>query len=114
MFFRSKGLVTGLTGAVPGLVLGILLSKNMDKVFLALAKMQFAAQYAITALFRPDDLAYVRENMMFTVFASVPARMRAGEIAAIFLFGVMSSFVSSLLAGRKTTSFNVSELLRDE
>lgn len=112
--FSAKGLVTGLTGAVPGLILGILLSKNMDKVFLALAKVQFAVQYALTALFRPDELAYVRENMMFTVFASVPARMRAGEIAAIFLFGVMSSFVSSLLAGRKTTSFNVSELLRDE
>ncbi len=112
--FSAKGLVTGLTGAVPGLILGILLSKNMDKVFLALAKLQFAAQYAFTALFRPDELAYVRENMMFTVFASVPARMKAGEITAIFFFGVMSSFVSSLLAGRKTTSFNVSELLRDE
>lgn len=112
--FSAKGLVTGLMGAVPGLILGILLSKNMDKVFLALAKIQYAAQYAFSFLFRPDDLAYLQENTMFSVFASVPARMKAGEICSIFLFGVMSSFVSSLLAGRKTTSFNVSELLRDE
>ncbi|MBQ9538687.1 MAG: ABC transporter permease, partial [Treponema sp.] len=92
----------------------ILLAKNMDKVFLFLAKAQFLAQYAFAFLFSPDELPYVRENAMFSLFATVPARMRAGEIAAIFLFGVMSSFVSSLLAGRKVTCFNVSELLRDE
>ncbi len=112
--FSAKGLATGLKGAVPGLFLGVLLSKNMDKVFLALAKVQYFVQYLFTSIFRPDDLFYVKENMMFSLFASVPARMRPGEIAAIFLFGVMSSFVSSLLAGRKVTCFNVSELLRDE
>ncbi len=112
--FSTKGLMTGLKGAVPGLVLGILLAKHMDRVFLALSKIQYYAQYLFTALFRPDDLLYVRENFMFTVFASVPARMQAGEVCAIFLFGILSSLLSSLLAGRKITRLNVSELLRDE
>ncbi len=112
--FSTKGLLTGLKGAVPGLLLGILLSKNMDKVFLALSKLQYYVQYAFTFLFRPDDLSFVRENFMFTVFASVPARMQAGEICAIFLFGVLSSLISSLLAGRKITRLDVSDLLRDE
>ena len=112
--FSTKGLMTGLVGALPGLLLGIALSKNMDRVFLALAKVQFSVQYAFTAVFNHDELPYVRENLMFSVFASVPARMQAGEIVAIFLFGILSSFVSSLLAGRKVTHFNVSELLRDE
>ncbi len=112
--FSTKGLMTGLKGAVPGLLLGILLSKNMDKVFLALSKIQYYVQYAFTSLFRPDDLPFVQENFMFTVFASVPARMQAGEICAIFLFGVLSSLISSLLAGRKITRLDVSDLLRDE
>lgn len=112
--FSAKGLITGLTGALPGLVLGILLAKHMDRVFIALSKLQYYAQYAAAALFRPEDLPYVRENIMFSVFASVPARMQAGEVCAIFLFGVLSSLASSLLAGRKITRLNVSELLRDE
>ena len=112
--FSAKGLMTGLSGALPGLLLGILLTKHMDRVFLALSKLQYYAQYAGTALFCPEDLPYVRENIMFSVFASVPARMQAGEVFAIFLFGVLSSLASSLLAGRKITRLHVSELLREE
>lgn len=112
--FAVKGFITGIKGAVPGLILGILTSVNMDKIFVALAKLQYFAQYISTMIFLPEDLQFVQENSMFLVFASVPARMKAVEIMMIFLFGIFSSLFSSVLAGRRIAKLNVSEVLHDE
>lgn len=112
--FSLKGLMTGIKGAVPGLILGIVISLNMDKVFLALAKIQYWLQYAFTRIISPEDAIYVRENTMFAIYASVPARIKIPEVIAIFLFGILSALISSILAGRRITKLNVSEVLRDE
>ena len=86
----------------------------MDKVFLALDKIQYWLQYAFTRIISPEDAIYVRENTMFAIYASVPARIKIPEVIAIFLFGILSALISSILAGRRITKLNVSEVLRDE
>ncbi len=112
--FILKGLVTGLRGAVSGLVLGIFVCVNISQVFALLSKAQYYAQYAFMMLVNPQNVAYVQENPMFKIYGSVPARMVLGEITAIFFFGICASLLSSLLAGRQMLHLTVSEVLRDE
>lgn len=114
MVFVAKGAITGLAGAVPGLVLGILVSRNMKVVFSFLAKVQYFIEYAGARIFSPENAFMVTENPMFAVYGSIPARMIPGEVLVIFLFGVMSSLLASLLASRDVLKMTVTEILRNE
>ena len=112
--FVLQGAITGLLGAMSGLVLGVLLSKNMKAVFTFISKAQFAAEYVAAAVFNSGSEQLVSENPMFAVYARIPARLFARETALIVLFGVLSSLVSSWLASRGVLKMNVAEVLRNE
>ena len=112
--FSIKGLVTGLAGSCTGLVLGVLISLHMDSVFRFLAKLQYWGELTAARLFNPANLPFVAENSMFSVYAAIPARMQSGEIAAIFLFGVLSAFLSSLIASRQIIVLKPVDILHDE
>lgn len=114
MVFVSKGAITGLAGAVPGLILGILVSKNMKLVFSVLAKIQYFFEFAAARIFSPENSFMVSENPMFAVYGSIPARMIPGEVFVIFLFGVLSSLFASLFASRNILKMTVTEILRNE
>ena len=51
---------------------------------------------------------------MFLAYARIPARNFPSEVAMIFLFGLLSAFLASLLAGRNVLKMTVAEVLRDE
>ncbi|MBQ1593099.1 MAG: ABC transporter permease [Treponema sp.] len=112
--FIVKGFTTGFFGAMPGLIAGLLLCANMGKVFMFLSKVQFCVTYFFMMIANPVDAAYVMENPMFRIYASIPARTVFSEVISIFLFGIFSSLASSWLAGREILKLNVSEVLRDE
>ena len=114
MVFVSKGAITGLAGAVPGLILGILVSKNMKLVFSVLAKIQYFFEFTAARIFSPENAFMVSENPMFAVYGSIPARMIPGEVFVIFLFGVLSSLFASLFASRNILKMTVTEILRNE
>lgn len=112
--FVLKGFLTGLKGAIPGLLGGLFLCINMDKVFIFLAKIQYWFQYAMTAIFSPANLSYVTENQMFKIYSNIPARMDPGEIVLIVFFGIFAALFASWAAGRKILKLTVVEVLRDE
>ena len=113
--FVVKGGCNGLAGSLAGLVLGLFVCVNMRHVFLFLSKAQFWCQCVAAMLLDPrTDRGYLQENPMFRVYASVPARMFPGEIAAVFLFGLCSALAASWIAGRQILKLTVSEVLRDE
>ena len=92
--FLLQGLKTGVLGAVPGLLLGLAVSQNISALF------RFASD--------------VTGNSMFLAYARIPARNFPSEVAMIFLFGLLSAFLASLLAGRNVLKMTVAEVLRDE
>ncbi len=92
--FLLQGLKTGVLGAVPGLILGLAVSHNIAAIF------RFAGN--------------VTGNSMFLAYARIPARNFPSEVAMIFLFGLLSAFVASFLAGRNVLKMTVAEVLRDE
>ena len=112
--FIMKGFMTGLKGAVPGLMLGLLVTVNMEKVFLFLSKAQFWIQYFFMMIVNPANADMVQENPMFSVYANIPARMVLSEIVAIFLFGILSSLVAAGIASRQILHLTVAEVLHDD
>ncbi len=112
--FIVKGLVTGLTGALPGFILGLFLCVNIGNVFMLLSKGQYYFSYFIQMLINPQLAPYLQENPMFRIYANIPARVVFSEAAAIFFFGIFSSLVASWAAGRQILKLTVSEVLRDD
>lgn len=114
LIFIIRGLLTGLGGAIPGLMLGLMLCVRMDFVFDIIAKVSYWFQYLVTMATNPAMAIYVRENPMYQVYASIPARMFPAEIVFITIFGVFSALAASWVASRKVLSMTLSEVLHYE
>ncbi len=112
--FILRGFLIGFCGAIPGLLLGLLLSVRIDAVFTLIADVTFWAQYIFTRIFSPQNLAYVRQNSTYLFYAKIPARVFFGEVVFITLFGIFSAIFASWIASRKTLKLSVAEVLRDE
>ena len=112
--FIMRGFIMGAVGALVGGLLGIIISLNTDVVFTAAAKLMYAIQYLITAITDRQNLQYVQVNSSYSLYASIPARVFPGEVAAIILFGILSPLFASLAASRNVLKMTVSEVLHNE
>ncbi len=112
--FILQGFFTGLSGAFPGLLLGLFMSCNIDKFFILLARIQYYFELFICLIFNPQNIYYVSENPMFETYAQIPARIMGGEVFMIFIFGILSSLLSSAIASSDVLKMSVTEVLRDE
>ncbi len=112
--FIMRGFITGMVGALTGLLLGIIISMNTDLVFTAAAKLMYMVQYAFTALTDKENLAFVQENSSYNVYASIPARIFPMETVAITLFGIIAPLAASWAASRNVLNMSVSEVLHNE
>lgn len=112
--FVTQGFLTGVYGAVPGLVLGLLLSVNMRNIFLFLSKATYLFNLFFAEIFTPETAEFVRENTMFRVYANIPPRIFVSEVLLITVFGIFSSLLASLVASRGVLKLTVAEIMRDE
>ena len=112
--FIMRGFLTGLRGAIPGLLLGMFFCVNIKAVFALLSGASFWIQYLALLVVSPQDAASVAQNPMFAVYGNIPARMYASEIFFITLFGILSAVLSSWLASREVLNAAISEVLHDE
>ncbi|MBQ0052238.1 MAG: ABC transporter permease [Treponema sp.] len=112
--FIMQGFLTGLAGALPGLVLGLLLSVKMGSIFMAISKITYYLNLFFTMLFSPQNADYLRENSMFMVYANIPPRIFVSEVLVITIFGIFSSLLASLTASRGVLKLTVAEVMRDE
>lgn len=112
--FVMQGLLTGVSGSVPGVILGLFLSINMETVFILLSKLSYYASLFAVMLVNPAGGDFVRENPMFLLYASIPPKIFLSEVVMIALFGICSSLLASLLASRGILKMTVVEVLRDE
>ena len=112
--FILRGFSTGFVGAVLGVALGIIVSMNMKSIFLALSRIMFFFEYAFTCIFSPANASFVTENPMYSIYASIPARIFPSEVMIIALFGILSPLIASWLASKNILKMNVAEVLHDE
>lgn len=112
--FVMQGFLTGFFGAVPGLVLGLLLCVRMSDIFMLISKATYYIQLFFVMLADPSSADFVRENSMFMVYAGIPPRVVPGEVLAITVFGIFSSLIASWIASRNVLKMTVAEVMRDE
>lgn len=112
--FLIKGFMTGLKGSFPGLLLGLLISKNMSVVFSIISNIYYYAELGFTKIFNPSAVQFVTENPMFRLYGNIQTRVIPSEVIMVFLFGLLASFLASLFAGKKIMSVTLSEVLRNE
>ncbi len=112
--FVMQGFYVALAGAVPGLLLGLLISSNIDVVFTLISKITYYLQYAFMLIFSPQNAYYVTENYIFLYYAEIPAIIGFWETFYVTAFGILSALISSFIASRKVLSFKIAEVLHDE
>ncbi|MEL3905783.1 MAG: ABC transporter permease [Treponema sp.] len=113
--FIANGFTIGVLGASIGLVLGLLLSADINRVFLL-------AEYLVNTLI--ETLNVLLEQTFFTGFSifspqyfyidTVPVRIFFGEVFMVFLFGVFSASFAASAAARKILTLRPAEVLRYE
>lgn len=114
LVFMTQGLATGLKGAIPGLLTGLLVSVNMDSVFSLFSNLLFYVQYFFTMLVHPEDSYLIRASSIYLYYARLSARVVFSEAAAITLFGVLAALLASWMASRNVLKLSVAEVLHDE
>ncbi len=112
--FIFQGLSTGIIGSLSGLILGLIITSNMNYIFIGLSRLLYAFEYFFTMIFSPSNLLNVQENPMFSVYASIPARVNFGEIFLITSFGIISPLIAIFLASKNVLKMNIVEVLHDE
>ncbi|MBB5225723.1 ABC transporter permease [Treponema ruminis] len=112
--FVMQGFLTGLTGSVLGVILGLFLSINMETVFILLSKISYYATLFAVMIVNPANGDFVRENPMFMLYASIPPKIFMNEVFMIALFGIYSSLLASFWASRAVLKMTVVEVMRDE
>ena len=112
--FVMQGFLTGLSGSIPGVILGLFLSVNMETVFMLLSKISYYASLFAMMLVSPENGDLLRENPMFMLYASIPPKIFLNEVLVIALFGILSSLLASFLASRGVLKMTVVEVMRDE
>ena len=112
--FVVRGFLTGAAGTVIGVVLGIFISLNIRSVFLGVSHCLYWLELFFTSVFSPENAAFVTENQMYAIYASIPARIIPSEVLLISLFGVLSPLLASALASRSVLKLKIAEVLHNE
>lgn len=112
--FIMRGFITGVIGAFAGVILGLLISVNTEFVFNFASKVLYYFQYLFTAIFSPQNIAFVQENSSYNIYAEIPARVFFSEVFMISLFGVFAPLFASWAASKNVLKMTVSEVLHDE
>jgi lipoprotein-releasing system permease protein len=120
LIFVWDGLIIGLTGATGGLILGLLIARNIAAFFTIMETVVngFIGIVNAAAGGRTGIAGGGGEFAVFspTVFyiKEIPSRIIPHEVALIFLFGVLSALLAAWFASRRASRTNPAEVLRDE
>ncbi len=112
--FIMQGFLTGLKGAVPGLILGLLVSVKMPQVFQFLSNVVYYLNYFAAKIVNPQMAERIPFNSTFLIYSRIPPRIIFDEILVITIFGIFSALFASWWASRGVLKMTVAEVLRDE
>lgn len=113
--FVLSGFITGILGSCFGLIMGLLLSLNINKIFSFIESI-------VTLIMRVGSIliegtradAFAIFNTSYFYMDKVPVRLFFLEIFFVFLFGLCSATFASLIATKKMTEIRPAEILRYE
>lgn len=114
--FVFDGLYIGVLGATIGLLLGLLVSDNINAIFSFVELIVNVLLAIVTALFVPfaGAAAFSLFSPAYFYLNQVPSRVLFHEALIIYLFGVMTSVAAAFFASRNAASIKPQEVLRYE
>ena len=111
---KSIFIMRGFIGSLAGTAAGLFLCVNIGAVFMGISHIMFFVEYVAALLFSPQNAAFIYENPMYRVYASIPARFYFSEVLAVSLFGLAAPLFAALQASKNVLKMNVAEVLHDE
>ena len=112
--FVYRSFMIALKGALPGLLLGLLLSHNIRTVFVVLAKIEYWFTYLYVLITNSSAREFIHENTMWYVYANITARIIPGEVIFITAFGILSCVIASYMATKSVLKMKISEVFHEE
>lgn len=112
--FIMRGFTGGFIGSLAGTAAGLFLCVNIGSVFMGISHVMFFVEYVAALIFSPQNAAFIYENPMYRIYASIPARFYFSEVLAVSLFGLASPLFAALQASKNVLKMNVAEVLHDE
>ena len=112
--FIMRGFTGGFIGSLAGTAAGLFLCVNIGSVFMGISHIMFFVEYVAALIFSPQNAAFIYENPMYRIYASIPARFYFSEVLAVSLFGLAAPLFAALQASKNVLKMNVAEVLHDE
>jgi lipoprotein-releasing system permease protein len=120
LVFILDGAIIGFSGALTGLVLGMLIATNIPRFFSAIESFfNFFITIAnfIVSLFGGGgdgigDFSFFSPAVFY--IKEIPSRIIPGEVILVFLFGLLSALLAAWVASRKVARIRPAEVLRYE
>jgi lipoprotein-releasing system permease protein len=118
LIFVCDGAIIGLSGALAGLCLGLLVATNIPQFFTIIENIMRYFVNVINFIANYFNNSGVDD---FTIFSpavfyikEIPSRIIPREVVFIFLFGFFSALLAAWFASRKITHIQAAEVLRYE
>ena len=116
--FIIEGFIIGITGAVIGLVLGLLIASNINIIFSSLDFFLGFFEVVIQLIFSPFTALNIEIASIFSTknfyISEIPVRIVFSEILFVFLFAVLSSTWAAYSASKIVSMYRPAEVLRYE
>jgi len=114
--FILEGVLLGFFGALAGMVLGLLISMNINGVFAAAELTVNTVLSAVSALAAPlsgyGGERFALFSPAYFYISEVPSRMLLHEAVLIAVFALASSAVAAAVASRRVADVKPAEILR--
>ncbi len=122
LVFVVEGLLIGLSGALLGTVLGLLVAYNINPIFGIVERvlsglselLRWMLSIAVPAGAEAMQSDFRIFSPAYFYLDSVPAEVLLGELLGVFLFAVASATVAAYFASRRVVKIQPAEVLRYE
>jgi lipoprotein-releasing system permease protein len=118
LVFVCDGAIIGFTGAVSGLILGLLVASNISLFFSIIENIVNFIIHIVNIISDTYKIGHVGGFSIFSpaVFyiKEIPSRIIPQEAVLIFMFGFFSALLAAWFASRKVSRILVAEVLRYE
>ncbi len=116
--FLFEGILTGFSGGIAGVLLGLAVTVNVNAFFSFLAQVTGFFLSFVKKFFYPfspqDGTSYQIFSPVYFYIQKVPVKILFHEVFFIFLFALFSSSMAAWIAASKISEFNPAEILRYE
>ncbi len=114
--FVANGFTIGFIGSSLGLLLGLLLSVQINEVFAITEKLVNGILMFVSILISDanSENTFSVFNPVYFYMEDIPVRIFYNEVLFIFLFGIFSSSSAALIAAKRILKLKPAEVLRYE